>query len=193
MGGPNKLLLEVGGRPMLARVVDAILATPVRPVWVVTGHQADAVRAALANREVHFAHNAQHAKGIGTSICVGVRALDPATDGALVCLGDLPGLRTASVQALLAAFHPERICVPVHDGRRGHPVLFGRRFFPELAALAADRGARGILKAHPDAVCEVPVADAGVVLDVDDAQQLARARDARGAGRPGLRLRSRVP
>jgi molybdenum cofactor cytidylyltransferase len=185
MGGVNKLLLEVGGRPMLAWVVDAILATPVRPVWVVTGHQADAVRAALDDREVHFAHNAQHAEGIGASIRAGVRALDPATDGVLVCLGDLPGLRAASVEALLAAFAPDRICVPVHDGRRGHPVLFGRRFLAELVELAGDRGARDILEAHPDAVREVPVADAGIALDVDDAQQLARARDARSAGGSG--------
>jgi molybdenum cofactor cytidylyltransferase len=176
MGGRNKLLLEIDGHPMLARVVDAILATPVRPVWVVTGHQADAVRAVLGERELRFAHNAQHAEGIGASIRAGVRALDPAPEGVLVCLGDLPGLCAASVEALLAAFAPERICVPAHGGRRGHPVLFGRRFLPELAELAGDRGARGILEAHPHAVCEVPVGDAGVTLDVDDADQLERAQ-----------------
>jgi len=176
MHGPNKLLLEIDGRPMLARVVDTLLATAVRPVWVVTGHQADAVRAALGDREVRFAHNAQHAEGIGASIRAGVRALEPAPDAVLVCLGDLPDLRVGSVEALLTAFAPESICVPVHGGRCGHPVLFGRRFLPELARLAGDRGARSILEAHPDAVCEVPVDDAGVALDVDDADQLERAR-----------------
>jgi molybdenum cofactor cytidylyltransferase len=176
MRGANKLLLEIDGRPMLARVVDAILATPARPVWVVTGHQADAVRAALGDRDVRIAHNAQHAEGIGASIRAGVRALEPAPDGVLVCLGDLPGLRAQSVQALLDAFAPERICVPVYGGRRGHPVLFARRFLAQLAELTGDRGARGILAAHPHAVCEVPVADAGVALDVDDAQQLERAQ-----------------
>ena len=176
MRGPNKLLLEIDGRPMLVRVVDTILATAARLVWVVTGHQADAVRAALGDREVRFAHNAQHAEGIGASIRVGVRALEPAPDGVLVCLGDLPDLRVDSVEALLAAFAPERICVPVHGGRRGHPVLFGCHFLPELARLAGGRGARGILEDHPHAVCEVPVDDAGVTLDVDDADQLERAR-----------------
>ena len=193
MRGANKLLLEIDGRPMLARVVDALLATPVRPVWVVTGHQADAVRAALSEREVRFVHNAQHAEGIGASIRAGARALEPALDGVLVCLGDLPGLRAESVEALLAAFAPERICVPVHGGWRGHPVLFGRRFLPELARLAGDRGARSVLEAHPDAVCEVPVADAGVALDVDDADQLARARrsgDRAGTDRAGTLLNS---
>jgi molybdenum cofactor cytidylyltransferase len=176
MRGQNKLLLEIGGHPMLARVVDTILATAARPVLVVTGHQADAVRAALGDREVRFAHNAQHAEGIGASIRAGARALEPALDGVLVCLGDLPALRTGSIEALLAAFAPERICVPVHRGRRGHPVLFGRRFLPELARLAGDGGARSILEAHPHAVCEVPVADEGVALDVDSADQLERAR-----------------
>ena len=176
MCGPNKLLLEIDGRPMLARVVDTILATAARPVLVVTGHQADAVRDVLDDRDVRFAHNAQHAEGIGASIRTGVRALELTLDGVLVCLGDLPGLRKESVEALLAAFTPDRICVPVHDGRRGHPVLFGQRFLPELARLAGDRGARSILEAHPHAVCAVSVADDGVTFDVDNADQLARAR-----------------
>jgi molybdenum cofactor cytidylyltransferase len=185
MRGPNKLLLEIDGCPMLARVVDTILATAARPVLVVTGHQADAVRAALGDREVRFAHNAQHAEGIGASIRAGARALEPALDGVLVCLGDLPDLCTGSIEALLSAFAPERICVPVHGGRRGHPVLFGRRFLPELARLAGDRGARSILAAHPQAVCEVPVADEGVALDVDSADQLERARGRASRGLPG--------
>jgi molybdenum cofactor cytidylyltransferase len=185
MRGPNKLLLEIDGRPMLARVVDAMLATPARPVLVVTGHQTDAVRAALGDRDVRFAHNAQHAEGIGASIRAGARALEPALDGVLVCLGDLPGLRAESVEALLGAFSPDRICVPVHGGRLGHPVLFARRFFPELARLAGERGARSILEANPHAVCEVPVADEGVALDVDGADQLERARRRASRGLPG--------
>ncbi len=176
MRGPNKLLLEIDGRPMLARVVDTILATPARPVLVVTGHQADAVRDVLGDRDVRFAHNAQHAEGIGASIRAGVCALELTLDGVLVCLGDLPGLREESVEALLAAFAPDRICVPVHGGRRGHPVLFGQRFLPELAQLAGDRGARSILETHPHAVCAVSVADEGVTFDVDSADQLERAR-----------------
>jgi len=187
MQGPNKLLLEIAGRPMLAWVVDTILATAARPVWVVTGHQADAVRAALGDREVRFVHNAQHAEGIGASIRAGVRALAPALDGVLVCLGDLPDLRAESVEALLDAFAPERICVPVHGGRRGHPVLFGHRFLPELARLAGDRGARSILEAHPHAVRAVPVADEGVALDVDSADQLESARSRASRGLPGSR------
>jgi molybdenum cofactor cytidylyltransferase len=176
MCGPNKLLLEIDGRPMLARVVDTILATPARPVLVVTGHQADAVRDVLGDCDVRFAHNTQHAEGIGASIRAGVRALELTLDGVLVCLGDLPGLREESVEALLAAFAPDRICVPVHDGRRGHPVLFGQRFLPELAQLAGDRGARSILEDHPHAVCAVSIADEGVTFDVDSADQLERAR-----------------
>jgi molybdenum cofactor cytidylyltransferase len=176
MCGPNKLLLEIDGRPMLARVVDTLLATPARPVLVVTGHQADAVRDVLGDRDVRFAHNTQHAEGIGASIRAGVRALEPTIDGVLVCLGDLPRLREDPVEALLAAFAPDRICVPVHGGRRGHPVLFGQRFLPELARLAGDRGARSILETHPHAVCAVPVADEGVTFDVDSADQLERAR-----------------
>lgn len=192
MGGANKLLAEVGDRPMLARVVDALLATPARPVVVVTGYEAAAVRAALGGRDVCFAHNAEHAEGIGASIRAGARALEPGLDGALVCLGDLPDLRPEPVAALLGAFAPDRICVPVHAGRRGHPVLFGRQFFADLAQLAGDRGARAVLEAHSHALCEVDVADAGVALDVDDAEQLASARR-RASGDPPGSSATRAP
>lgn len=192
MGGVNKLLAEIGGRPLLARVVDALLATPARPLIVVTGHQARAVSAALGGRDLRFVHNPEYAEGIGASIRTGVRALEAKLDGALVCLGDLPHLCAASVADLLDAFAPDRISVPVHGGRRGHPVLFGRRFFDELARLTGDRGARGVLEAHPQAVREVAVADAGIALDVDDPEDLASARR-RASARPIGSSATRLP
>jgi len=180
MGEANKMLAEVEGAPMIARCVDAVLASPARPVVVVTGHEAARVRGALAGRELVFAHNPEPAAGLSASLRTGIAALGDEVAGALVCLGDMPWVRPEHIEALIAAFEASggrSICVPTFDGRRGNPVLWPARHFAEIAALCGDRGARSLLDAHADEVCYVPVADAGVTLDVDTPDALAKRLD----------------
>jgi molybdenum cofactor cytidylyltransferase len=101
-------------------------------VIVVVGHEASAVRAALADRRVRIVENAAYREGLGASLRVAFAALGSAVDGALVALGDLPRLEPRHAAALVAAFDPKgprSILVPVHDGRRGHPVLWSSRHF----------------------------------------------------------------
>ena len=117
---------------------------------------------------------------MGASIRAGVEGIAAATDAVLVCLADMPALRAAHVDALIDAFAdapPERICVPVHRDRRGHPVLFGAAHFPALCEIEGDRGARGILAAAAAHVREIDVSDDGILLDVDTLEDLARYGD----------------
>lgn len=179
MRGGNKLLAEIDGIPLVARAVDTVLATPVRPVLVVTGRDADRIRAALAGRELRFVENAAYAEGLGGSIAAGARAAPRGIDGLFVCLGDMPRIRPRHLEALAAAFESSRrraICVPVHGERRGHPVLFPADLVAELERLRGDRGARRLLDEHADRVREVPVADPGVLFDVDGRDQLEELR-----------------
>jgi molybdenum cofactor cytidylyltransferase len=179
MDGPNKLLTEVGGRAVVARAVDAVLASPARPVVVVTGHEAERVRAALAGREVRFTHNPSFAAGLSASLRAGLEALGGEVEAALVCLGDMPQVRAEHVSALIAAFEASgrrAICAPRYEGRRGNPVLWPARWFSALAALRGDAGARALLDARAGEVCYVPVGDAGVLRDVDTPEALAALR-----------------
>lgn len=168
-GKINKLTAEVAGTPMVARVVDAVLASPAHPVFVVTGHEADAVRAALAARAVSFVHNPRFADGIATSIAAGVRALPDDVAGALIVLGDMPALTGDDIARLIAAFDPAGapICVPVAGGRRGNPVLFARAFFDALTKLTGDTGARALIAVNADKVCEVAMTGEGTLADFD--------------------------
>ncbi|MDB4944149.1 MAG: 4-diphosphocytidyl-2C-methyl-D-erythritol kinase [Labilithrix sp.] len=178
MGGANKLLAPIDGVPIVARTVDALLASRAAPVLVVVGHEADRVRAALAGREVVFVPNAAYEEGLGASLRAGVEALTADVHGALVALGDMPWVKPAHVDALVAAFDPSgphTICVPVHDRKRGHPVLWSRRHFPEMKKLGGDVGARALLEQHAGAVLAVDVDDAAVHLDVDTPSMLAAA------------------
>jgi molybdenum cofactor cytidylyltransferase len=177
--GSNKLLAEVAGKPMVAHVVDAALASQARPVVVVTGNEAERVAAALGDRPVQRVHNADFAAGISGSLKAGLKALGDEVDGALVCLADMPLLGAATLDRLIAAFNPvegRAICVPTWNGKRGNPVLWSRRFFPEMAELAGDVGARHLIGEHAELVCEVAMADDAVLLDIDTPEALASLR-----------------
>jgi len=186
MGAANKLLAEVDGASMVAHAVDAALASRASAVVVVTGHDSTRVRAALAGREVTFAHNSDPAAGLSLSLQRGLAALGPEVDGALICLADMPRVGAAALDRLIAAFDPlegRSVCVPVWNGKRGNPVLWARRFFAEMAELAGDTGARHLIGAHAEFVCEVAMPDDAVLIDVDTPEALAAAR-ARADDRP---------
>jgi molybdenum cofactor cytidylyltransferase len=182
MGGPNKLLAEIGGKPLVRHVVDAALASRARPVVVVTGHQRDKVEAALAGLPVKFVHNAHFADGLGTSLKAGIAALAglPAeVDGAIVCLGDMPQVDAALIDRLIGAFDPDHgalVVVPTIDGKRGNPVVWSRRFFPDLMAVEGDVGARYLIGRYTEAVAEVPLTGTAALTDVDTPEALEAVR-----------------
>lgn len=179
--GINKLMEEVGGVPVIRRVVEAALASTARPVIVVTGHEAARIAAALDGLDVTFAHNPDHASGMASSLRAGIFAVPETAAGALVVLGDMPLLSSDVIDRLIATHAPDEgrlICVPVEGGLRGHPVLWSRRYFADLGALEGDVGARHILAANQDVVAEVTISGAGAFLDVDTPQLLAQARAA---------------
>jgi len=175
MGRDNKLLALVDGRPMVAHVVDAMLASRAEPVIVVTGHEADQVRAALGDRPVRWCHNPDFADGLSTSLRAGLDAL-PEVEGVLVALGDMPRIRPDQIDRLIAAFNPTEgraICVPTVSGKRGNPVLFATRFVPEMRRVSGDVGARHLIGAHGEAVVEIEMDDDAALLDIDTPEALS--------------------
>jgi molybdenum cofactor cytidylyltransferase len=186
MAPANKLLTDIEGRVMVQRAVDAALASQASPVIVVTGHDGARVREALAGRDVRFIDNPDYAAGLSTSLRAGLAALDGMNlDGAVFLLGDMPLVTPAHIDRLIAAFNPTEgraICVPSHRGKRGNPVLWASRFFPEMRALDGDQGARSLFRQHADLVCEVDMEDDGVLVDIDTPEALTALRQApRGA------------
>jgi molybdenum cofactor cytidylyltransferase len=181
MGPVNKLLAELGGRPMVARVADAARASRADPVIVVTGHERRRVEAALAGLDVTLAHNPDYTAGLSTSLHRGLAALPEDTEGVLVCLGDMPRVTAAVLDQLIAAFDPlegSAICLPTWQGKRGNPVLFARRYFAEMQTIAGDVGAKALIGEYPEAVCEVAMTDDAVLSDVDTPEGLAALESA---------------
>ena len=179
MGGPNKLLAEIGGRPLVRIAVEEALASRSRPVIVVTGHQRDKVEAALEGLDVQRVHNPDFADGLSTSVRAGLAAVPHDVVGAIVCLGDMPQVTAPLIDKLIGAFDPERgalVTVPVIDGKRGNPVVWARRFFSELMALDGDIGARHLIGCYPEAVAEVPLTGTAALVDVDTPEALVRVK-----------------
>lgn len=173
----HKLLLPgQDGTPMVARVADALLASPLRPVIAVLGHRADEIEAALAGRPVQFVHAPDWQSGLAASLRAGIAAVPAECHAALVCLGDMPLVTPRAINRLLDAYDRDEgrlIVVPTHGGQYGNPVLWDRRFFPEMVALTGDRGARPLLERHAEHVTAVPMDDDAVLRDVDTPEQLA--------------------
>lgn len=175
--GSNKLVKELEGKTLIAHVADQALAAGFADVVVVTGHQAEAIRRALAGRPVTWVHNVLYEQGMASSLKAGVEALPASVEALLICLGDMPRVTAQQMQTIARAYDPAKghtICVPVFQDQRGNPVLFGRRHFAEMRMLEGDRGARTLLAKHADQVREVDMTDDAVLTDVDTPESLAR-------------------
>lgn len=182
MGGPNKLLAELDGAPMVAHVARRLLASRARPIIAVLGNQADMVDAALGKLPVERVHNAEFADGLSTSLKRGIAALPADLDGALVCLGDMPLISGRHLDRLIAAFNSlegRAIIVPTRRGKRGNPVLWSKRFFPEMAELAGDVGAKHLIGEHAELVAEVEMGDDAILVDIDTPEALDALRQKR--------------
>jgi len=180
MGGPNKLLAEVDGKPLIRIAVEQALASRASPVIVVTGHQGKETEAAVAGLDVKLVHNPDFAQGLGTSLKAGVAAVPAGNDGAIICLADMPGVNAALIDKLIAAFDPEKgalVVLPTLEGKRGNPVLWSRRFFPDLTAVEGDVGARHLIARYAEAVTEVPVEGPAAFTDVDTPDALQALKE----------------
>jgi molybdenum cofactor cytidylyltransferase len=181
MEGRNKLVEDFNGRPLVRRAAEAAVESKASPVIVVTGKDGDDVRRALMGLDVRFVDNSDFAEGLSSSLKAGIRAVPEESTGAVICLGDMPQVTSALIDKLIAGFAPERgamIVAPVKGGQRGNPVLWARRFFPELLKLEGDIGARRLASFYDEGLLEIEVEDDGAFADIDTPEALAAARKA---------------
>jgi molybdenum cofactor cytidylyltransferase len=177
MGGSNKLLALFDGKPLVRRTAERALGSKASSTVVVTGHQRERVRQALAGLDVIFADNPDFADGLSSSLKAGIARVGADAAGAMIVLGDMPGISSADLDRLIEAFRRDgghSVVRAAHDGRRGNPVLLPRALFPAIAHLEGDTGARHLVEAEGLDVIDVEIGD-GASIDVDTREALEDA------------------
>jgi len=183
MGQP-KLLLPVGGRPMVAGVVEALRGGGALEVVLVTSPGDEALQGWAREARVTVAVNPDPERGMLSSIREGIAALGgsaalaQAGEILLVSPADLPNLRAGTVAELLRRMTETGapLAVPIFQGRQGHPLAIASALIPEIDTLDLDVGLRQLRDRHETELLEVEVADAGVVQDVDTLEDYERFR-----------------
>lgn len=122
---------------------------------------------------VQLVHSARSKNGMGFSLADGVRVLASADISAIaVFLGDMPWIKPDTINQLIAFSRPDNIVVPEYLVQRGHPVIFGRQFFPDLMKLTGDSGAKSLLSIYGGKVLAVSVSEQAVIRDVDKPEDI---------------------
>lgn len=182
--GAPKQLLPFKNKLMLQQVVEVALAAGVGEVAVVLGQAAEEVAPVLRGYPVNWAFNPRYREGMSTSLQAGWRALSPSVSGALVVLGDQPGVGPEVLKALRDAYlaQGKKLVAPSYGGKRGNPVLVDRSFEKEINDLRGDQGARILFARYPEEVCLVPVDCPGVIEDIDTPADYRRWVEEYGGG-----------
>jgi molybdenum cofactor cytidylyltransferase len=180
MGYP-KPLLRLGSRTFIEVLAAAMLQSVARLIVVVGAH-AGAVRAAIPDDpRIAVVENPGYLRGQLSSIKAALPHVGPDAVGVLIHLADHPMVRAETFAAVIDGYRRlgRPIVIARYQGRRGHPVLFARALFGELAAAPEDQGARVVVAADPARVAYVDVDDPGVLTDLDTPEDLERAGLAR--------------
>ncbi len=168
-----KQLLPYKRKNLLQRTIDEAVASRATAVYVVLGAHATDIQKSIRTDKATILMNRQWEEGLSSSIRTALASLPETVDAAIVSLCDQPLLRTSVFDDLMGQFSAsgKSIIACVYDGSPGVPVLFARKYFPELSALRGDVGARAIVQTHRDDVVLVPFADGAVDLDTPEEYQ----------------------
>lgn len=184
MPDSNKLLLTLpNGRSIAQQTIQNIQAAGYHPIVVVLGHEAAQVQQQLQHTGVQFVLNPDYPEGMGTSVASGVtelmKPIQTGCDAVLVALGDMPFVTSDTLRRLRQRSMevPQAIIAPTMNGRRGNPVIFPARFFPQLQGCTGDVGGKEILRRHIDDVVLVEVSSTEVIQDIDTLSEFHRYKD----------------
>jgi CTP:molybdopterin cytidylyltransferase MocA len=171
--GRGKGLLEVEGRSFVRRTVQALAEGGCDPVIVVVAEGDEELAAEAGAAGAVVLVNPDPGDGPITSLRIALAALDASVGGVAYLPVDHPMVRADTVALLLEAARAQgtTLTIPLHEGKRGHPALFGKALFVELLDPDLEGGAKTVVHRHLSGARLVEVDDVGVVIDVDTREQ----------------------
>ncbi|MBN1547507.1 MAG: putative selenium-dependent hydroxylase accessory protein YqeC [Syntrophaceae bacterium] len=176
--GRSKLTLEIQGKTLLENALLPIRQAGIRDVVVVLSEENEALKAKIP-QEYHVVINRHSREGISTSLKSGLAAVDPCSQGVFFALGDQPFVGAEVYRKLIEQHcrYLPLVTWPVYGGKRGNPVLFDRRLWPDLMKTEGDEGGKQIIAGIPETkIGRVDVGDAGVLIDIDTQDEYEKYR-----------------
>ena len=174
--GSNKLIEPVLGEALIRKTVTSWLKSKISGLYVVIGHQGHDIVQALEGFDFETIANSRFEAGLASSLATGIEELQNKYDFVLIGLGDMPYVKSETMNSLIDAAtlnrHNAKLWIPCFQDQRGNPVLWSRSAFPDLAALEGDQGGRQLFEKFETAMQQVPVQDPGILRDIDVKQDL---------------------
>ncbi|MEX2189125.1 MAG: nucleotidyltransferase family protein, partial [Bacteroidota bacterium] len=153
LGSPKQLLLY-RGTSLIRHLAKIALDSRANKVSIVIGANAPEIRAEVARLPLSVINNPRWQEGMSSSIHAAVSTVGPDAAAILFLLSDQPLVSTPILNALIDSFkeYPDRIAACTYSNTLGVPALFPRSFFPDLAALTGDGGAKTVILKNSSSV-----------------------------------------
>jgi len=173
--GLSKQLLPLGHSPVIRHCLDSVVASGLQDIVVVLGADHDEIASTISGMRVRTAFNADPRSDMAGSVRLGLRQIDPASTGVLICLADHPLVSSETIKELVNVHLsvPDSILIPVYKGGRGHPTLFPRKTIEDIYSVET---LRDLIASRSGSVRAVDVDDEGVILDMDTPEDYERIK-----------------
>ena len=173
MGDANKLLLPWRGKTIFETVVDALVKVKDVEIIIVAGEQTNLVKTLFPDPFIQIIYNARFKEGMTSSIQAGVGAAGASAAGYMICLADMPFIRTEEYQLLANAFeeeiktNPKTIIIPVFQNKKGNPVIFSAHYKSQILTHTESEGCKKIVQNAGGSVKLIDMPSANILKDID--------------------------
>lgn len=161
---------------MLERTLLTLFGSQVDEIMVVLGYSAELIQQNVSFGAAKVVINGLYREGMASSLRMGLSAVEPDAQAALIVLADQPFLKAETIDLIIEEYCREKpeIIIPTYNGVRGNPVLLDRCVFGEAAELSGDVGCRAIFDRHAEGIIKLPVQDPGILVDLDTPADVER-------------------
>ncbi len=172
MGSP-KMLLPYNGKTVIEQVIVNVLSAGISNPVIVLGSDHEAILKIIKGHPVSHCYNENYRNGMLSSVQCGLASIDDQISAAIIIPGDQPMIDAAQIKRVMKAWHEsgKGIVMPVHNGKRGHPLIIDMKYRPEVMSLPESKGLRALAERHPDDVMEAETDDPSVLRDIDTQQE----------------------
>jgi molybdenum cofactor cytidylyltransferase len=163
----EKLLLDVGGKPIVERVISTAADSLLDEVILI--YRRDEIKEIAKHYSIRSVYNGRSGDGQSAALKLGITMASPNTDAFMFLVGDQPFLNVRTINILIELFKEgtSPIIVPSYQDRSGNPVIFSSALKEDLLGIEGDCGGRILIERMPEQVKLVPIKESIEGLDVD--------------------------